>query len=98
MSQLHKKIMIICAHLIIHICYYWYNLKTKQPPPGHRWRKQVYMMAIIVSRKNLFDSYVIEKVQSITYVERDLLITYLDEHMEVHIIKFEALDTIVSIA
>ncbi len=56
------------------------------------------MMAIIVSRKNLFDTYVIEKVQTIAYVERDLIITYLDDHMEIHIIKFEALDTIVSIA
>lgn len=56
------------------------------------------MMAIIVSHKNLFDTYVIEKAQTITYVERDLIITYLDEHMEVHIVKFESQDTIVSIA
>lgn len=56
------------------------------------------MMAIIASRKNLFNTYAIEKVQAITYVERDLIIIYLDEHMETRIIKFEALDTIVSIA
>lgn len=56
------------------------------------------MTAIIASRKNKFETYVIERVQTITYVERDLIITYLDDKMEVHTSHYESLDIIVSIA